>query len=69
MKRALDRILGVIENAVDERAGELLAGGQRIGGELAQGYYIEPTVFGNVDNSSNAGSDRDIRAGRFGHQV
>jgi acyl-CoA reductase-like NAD-dependent aldehyde dehydrogenase len=23
-----------------------------LGGELAQGYYIEPTVFGDVDNSS-----------------
>ena len=26
--------------------------GKRIGGELAQGYYIEPTVFGGVDNAS-----------------
>jgi acyl-CoA reductase-like NAD-dependent aldehyde dehydrogenase len=50
---ALDRIRGVIESAVDERAGVLLTGGQRIDGEYARGYYIEPTVFGNVDNSSN----------------
>jgi aldehyde dehydrogenase (NAD+) len=49
---AVDRILGVIEEAVAHRAGELLIGGNRIGGELAQGYYIEPTVFGGVDNSS-----------------
>ncbi len=34
------------------RTGELLLGGKRIGGDLAQGYYIEPTVFGGVDNSS-----------------
>ena len=49
---AADRILGVIEEAVTRRAGELLVGGERIGGELAQGYYIEPTVFGGVDNAS-----------------
>jgi acyl-CoA reductase-like NAD-dependent aldehyde dehydrogenase len=50
---ALDRIRGVIQSAVEERAGVLLAGGQRIDGEYARGYYLEPTVFGNVDNSSN----------------
>src|SRR5215212_2935456 len=46
---AVERILGVIEAAVTQRAGELLVGGQRLGGELAQGYYIEPTVFAGVD--------------------
>jgi acyl-CoA reductase-like NAD-dependent aldehyde dehydrogenase len=50
---ALDRIVNVIESAVDERAGELLAGGQRVGGEFSHGYYLEPTVFGDVDNSSS----------------
>lgn len=48
-----DRIVGVIERAVADGSGELLTGGSRIGGELAQGYYIQPTVFGNVDNSSS----------------
>jgi acyl-CoA reductase-like NAD-dependent aldehyde dehydrogenase len=47
-----NRILGIIDQAVAENAGELLLGGRRIGGELAQGYYIEPTVFGDVDNST-----------------
>lgn len=47
-----NRILGIIDQAVAENAGELLLGGQRIGGELAKGYYIEPTVFGGVDNST-----------------
>jgi aldehyde dehydrogenase (NAD+) len=49
---AADLILNVIEDAVSQRAGELLVGGKRIAGELAQGYYIEPTVFGGVDNAS-----------------
>jgi acyl-CoA reductase-like NAD-dependent aldehyde dehydrogenase len=49
---AVDRILEAIDDAVSAPAGELLSGGHRIGGELADGYYIEPTVFGDVDNSS-----------------
>lgn len=51
-QQALDRILSVIDDAVSGGAGELLTGGSRIGGELAGGYYVEPTVFGGVDNSS-----------------
>jgi acyl-CoA reductase-like NAD-dependent aldehyde dehydrogenase len=49
---AADRILGVIEEAVTVGVGELIAGGKRLGGDLAHGYYIEPTVFGAVDNTS-----------------
>jgi aldehyde dehydrogenase (NAD+) len=49
---ALDRILQAIDDAVRAPAGELLTGGHRLGGELAGGYYLEPTVFGDVDNSS-----------------
>lgn len=49
---AVDRILGVIEDAVAQRSGDLLIGGKRLGGELAQGYYVQPTVFGAVDNAS-----------------
>src|SRR6185369_3116102 len=49
---AVDRILGVIEEAVTDGSGELIIGGNRLGGELAQGYYIEPTVFVGVDNAS-----------------
>lgn len=47
-----DRILSVIDEAVATGAGELVTGGKRIGGALAGGYYIEPTVFGEVDNGS-----------------
>jgi acyl-CoA reductase-like NAD-dependent aldehyde dehydrogenase len=47
-----DRIVRTVEEAVSARAGELLTGGKRIGGELAQGFFVEPTVFGDVDNSS-----------------
>jgi acyl-CoA reductase-like NAD-dependent aldehyde dehydrogenase len=49
---AADRILTVIEDAVTQQSGDLLVGGKRLSGALAQGYYIEPTVFGAVDNAS-----------------
>jgi acyl-CoA reductase-like NAD-dependent aldehyde dehydrogenase len=54
---AADRILGVIEDAVVARSGELLIGGKRLGGDLADGYYIAPTVFGDVDNGSALAQD------------
>jgi aldehyde dehydrogenase (NAD+) len=48
---ALERILGMIERArVD--GSRLVTGGGRLGGELATGYFIEPTVFANVDPHS-----------------
>lgn len=48
-----DRILAVIAAATESGSGELLTGGRRLGGSLATGYYIEPTVFGAVDNASD----------------
>jgi acyl-CoA reductase-like NAD-dependent aldehyde dehydrogenase len=49
---ALDRILASVGDAASQGSGQLLTGGRRIGGDLAAGYYIEPTVFGDVDNAS-----------------
>lgn len=49
---ATDRILGVIDDAVEQKMGELVTGGTRLGGDLADGYYIQPTVFSRVDNRS-----------------
>lgn len=46
----LDRVLGYVDKGQAEGA-ELVAGGKRLGGELASGYYIEPTVFSNVSNA------------------
>jgi aldehyde dehydrogenase (NAD+) len=46
-EQACARILGMIDTARD--AGyPLLAGGQRLGGDLAAGYFLSPTVFGDV---------------------
>ena len=48
-QRQLDRVLGYVEHGKEEGAA-LVAGGKRLLGELANGYYLEPTVFGNVAN-------------------
>jgi acyl-CoA reductase-like NAD-dependent aldehyde dehydrogenase len=50
---ACDRILGVITRAVDEGSGKLLTGGVRLDGALADGYFVAPTVFGDVDHDSS----------------
>jgi aldehyde dehydrogenase (NAD+) len=50
---AAERILGVITRAKSDGAGEVLIGGSRCGGALADGYFIEPTVFGDVDQGSH----------------
>jgi aldehyde dehydrogenase (NAD+) len=47
---AVDRIMGIIERAPSEGA-RLVTGGRRLtlDGDLAGGYFIEPTVFADVD--------------------
>ena len=50
--RACERILGVIDRAKNAHEGRLVAGGHRIGGELADGYFIAPTIFADVDPDS-----------------
>jgi acyl-CoA reductase-like NAD-dependent aldehyde dehydrogenase len=49
---SLVRILDTVEAATSTGGGRLLTGGRRIGGALAQGFYVEPTVIADVDNSS-----------------
>ncbi|HEX4101921.1 MAG TPA: aldehyde dehydrogenase family protein [Pseudonocardiaceae bacterium] len=52
-ERSRDRIIGVIDAAKSAGMGKLLTGGNRVEGDLAGGYFIAPTVFGDVDNSSS----------------
>jgi aldehyde dehydrogenase (NAD+) len=49
---ACQRILGVIERARRDGEGELIHGGQRKNGEVAGGYFIEPTIFADVKADS-----------------
>lgn len=48
---AVDRILGIIDRAKQTPA-RLIAGGERLDGELAGGCYLPPTVFADVDGDS-----------------
>ncbi|MFC4503430.1 aldehyde dehydrogenase family protein [Streptomyces vulcanius] len=47
---ARDRVQGLIDKAVEERAGRLVHGGERIDSD---GYFVTPTVFADVDNRSD----------------
>jgi aldehyde dehydrogenase (NAD+) len=49
---ALTRILGVIEKAKKDGA-RLVIGGERLSGALSEGFFIEPTVFADVDPQSD----------------
>lgn len=48
-QRQLDRVMHYVGIGNDEGA-ELAAGGQRMGGDLAGGFFVQPTVFANVGN-------------------
>lgn len=50
--QACDRILGYVEEATAAGEGKLVTGGKRLGAELADGFFVEPTVVADVDNSS-----------------
>lgn len=52
-ERACERIVSVIDRARADGAGELAVGGERVGGELADGYFVQPTAFVNVDPTSS----------------
>jgi acyl-CoA reductase-like NAD-dependent aldehyde dehydrogenase len=54
-ERQRERVLGYIKKGVAEGA-TLATGGGRPA-DLDRGYYVEPTVFGNVDNGSSIGSE------------
>jgi aldehyde dehydrogenase (NAD+) len=47
---AVERILRYVEEA--KRSARLVTGGERLGGDLAKGCFVTPTVFAEVDNQS-----------------
>ncbi|WP_375485261.1 aldehyde dehydrogenase family protein [uncultured Mycobacterium sp.] len=48
---AMQRITAMIERAKEQGA-RLITGGERLGGDLAAGYFLQPTVFADVDAHS-----------------
>jgi acyl-CoA reductase-like NAD-dependent aldehyde dehydrogenase len=49
---ALTRILGVIDKAVAQEGGRLVAGGHRLDGEQADGFFLPITIVADVDNTA-----------------
>ena len=54
---SLDRILDLISSATQRGDGTLLTGGHRLEGDLSSGFFVRPTVFGNVDKASPVARD------------
>ena len=50
---ACERVLGFVERAQAKAEGRLITGGYRMDGDLADGYFIAPTIFADVDNGSD----------------
>jgi len=48
---AVDRILGFIDRAQND-GHRLVTGGNRLSGDYAGGYFIEPTIFADVDHNA-----------------
>jgi aldehyde dehydrogenase (NAD+) len=49
-QRQMERVLGFIDRAPEQGA-RLVAGGDRPGGDLLQGNFVNPTLFADVDNT------------------
>ncbi|MGV0793621.1 aldehyde dehydrogenase family protein [Mycolicibacterium sp. XJ1819] len=55
-QQAAERIMAVIETAKQDDV-RLVTGGDRLGGDLADGFFIAPTVFADVGNSTPLARD------------
>ncbi len=47
-ERQLQRVMHYMDVGAQEA--QLVQGGERLGGDLAQGFFVEPTIFANVRN-------------------
>ncbi len=52
----LERVMSYVE-AGQKQGVELVAGGNRSGGDLSAGYFLEPTVFGAVNDTATIASE------------
>ena len=50
---ARERVSGVIEQAKADKAGRVVLGGGRPGGELDEGFFVDTTIFADVDPDSS----------------
>jgi len=52
-RSAQERILAVVDRAESEGSGRLLTGGRPLTGPFADGFFVAPTAFGDVDPDSD----------------
>ena len=52
-----ETVMGYIKFGTDAGYDLLLGGNKLDGGEYENGYFVEPTIFGNVDNDSKLGQE------------
>ena len=57
----LDRVMGLLSRAPEHAS--VAAGGSRVGGELANGYFHEATVVAGLQPGRRDGAERDLRPG------
>jgi aldehyde dehydrogenase (NAD+) len=50
---SVQRILGVIDTAVKKEGARLVLGGQRLGGDYSEGYYLPLTILADVDQETS----------------
>jgi acyl-CoA reductase-like NAD-dependent aldehyde dehydrogenase len=66
----MERVLAYVDIGKEEGA-DLVYGGERLAGDLETGYFVEPTVFDNVDESMRLAQDEIfgpvLAVGRYGH--
>lgn len=51
-EHARQRVMGTIDEARERKAGRLVSGGRRVVEEGGGGYFVEPTLFADVDPQS-----------------
>jgi aldehyde dehydrogenase (NAD+) len=51
--RQLDRVLGIVQRGVEEGV-EVRCGGNRVGGDFASGFFMEPTVLSTTNDTTPA---------------
>lgn len=54
--RQLERVMGYIDKGQDE-GGRLVVGGDRPGGDLGAGNFVNPTLFADVDNKMSVAQE------------
>ncbi len=53
--RQLDRVLHYVQEG--SASAELVTGGERLAGQLAGGYFLQPTVFSHVEDAQSIATD------------